>query len=186
MQNKQYIFKGKTYTTLSGLKSAQRAWIQKNLPELTAKLLSAPDGLKGAKIENYLPSGILLPEYMEQVETYIRAAFIARLYFRIENRINGDWTTRPDEGSKFATSHAGAELVNCGLWLTAEEKKALFDWAAEIGATNARARYHAKIAARQMEGTEAQPARRNNTPKRERKDRSAKNRAKVKGKKQRK
>lgn len=159
MQQQQYCFNGKTYEALSGLKTAQRAWIQKNLPELAGKLLNAPGGLKTAKVENYLPSGVLLPEYMEQVNEYIRSAFLARLYFRIENLINADWTTRPDEGAKFANRHTGAELINCGLWLTSEEKTTLFDWAAELGRENAKGRYHAKIAARQIEGSEAQPAR---------------------------
>lgn len=185
MQKFEYYFNGKSYTTVSGLKSAQRAWIEKNLPGIVGRLLNAPGGLNASKVENYLP-GLIRSEYMEDINSTIRAAFIARLYFRTENRIGKDWTTRPDEGAKFASRHAAAELVNCGIRLTTEEKSEFFEWAKELGSENARARYHAKVAARQIEETEASPARRNNAPKRERKDRGATNRAKVKGKKQRK
>lgn len=184
MQKIEFFFNAKSYTTVSGLKSAQRAWIEKNLPGITGRLLTAQGGLYSAKVENYLP-GIFRPEYMEEINSYIRAAFLGRLYFRVENRIGKDWTTRPDEGASFATRHAAAELVNCGIHLSADEKNEFFEWVKKLGSENARARYHAKIAARQVEASETSPARRN-APKRERKDRGATNRAKVKGKKQRK
>ena len=65
MQKFEFYFNGKTYTSVSGLKSAQRAWIAKYLPGITGRLLNAPGGLYSAKIENYLP-GIFRPEYMEE------------------------------------------------------------------------------------------------------------------------
>ena len=170
MQKFEFYFNGKTYTSVSGLKSAQRAWIAKYLPGIVGRLLNAPGGLYSTKVENYLP-GVFRSEYMEEIDVYIRAAFIGRLYFRTENRIAQDWTTRPDEGASFATRHAAAELRNCGIALSAEEKNEFFQWAKCLGSENARARYHAKVAARQVEANEASPARRN-APKRERRDRS--------------
>jgi len=171
MQKFEFYFNGKSYTSVSGLKSAQRAWIEKYLPGIVARLLDTPGGMYAAKIENYLP-GLFRQEYQEYIKLYIRVAFIARLYFRTENRIRWDWTTKPEEGTKFAVRHAAAELINSGIRLTAEEKNDFFEWAKNMGANEAKARFHEQIAVRQVEGDEPLPARRN-VPKRERRDRSA-------------
>lgn len=184
MQNQTWIFNNKEYTNKGGLTSAQKTWYQKAgyayLVESIFRLRS--DERTAIKALSEKAGTVFQPKALEVIRADARELMLARMECDLIVAVQGDWTSDPKQGEKLGRRHFAAILRESNCPLSDEEKAAFFEYSKKLGYSETIRRE----TARKVEMAKASPARRNNTPKRERKNRGQKDRQKVKGRKQRK
>lgn len=180
----EFIFNQKTYTNKGGLISAQKSWYEKvGFPYLVESVFRLrSDARTAVKALNEKAGTIFKGKAAEQIESDVRELVFARMECDLLVDVSCDFTSDPKKGERYAKRHLAEIIKGDNLTLTKSEKDFWFEYAGKLGYSETIRRETAKKIAE----AEASPARRNNAPKRERKNRGATNRAKVKGKKQRK